>query len=130
MEDMELSSGQFIILIMLLSRSFIQRKRLRGKGKLHFINHNHLPTRISFALSLPITVITVPRRVFRTINDLEIVLETYHILNPEKTELWLIMDYHERGSLFDYLVENTLTPELCIKMAHSIASGVEHLHKG
>ena len=40
------------------------------------------------------------------------------------------MDYHERGSLFDYLVENTLTPELCIKMAHSIASGVEHLHKG
>merc|ERR1712176_8125 len=39
------------------------------------------------------------------------------------------MDYHERGSLFDYLVENTLSPELCIKMAHSIASGVEHLHK-
>lgn len=40
------------------------------------------------------------------------------------------MDYHERGSLFDYLVENTLEPDLCIKMAHSIASGVEHLHKG
>jgi len=49
--------------------------------------------------------------------------------NGTQTELWLIMDYHERGSLFDYLVENTLTPELCIKMAHSIASGVEHLHK-
>lgn len=50
--------------------------------------------------------------------------------NLIKTELWLITEYHERGSLFDYLLENTLTQELCIKMTLCIISGVDQLHKG
>ena len=70
MEDMELSSEQFIILITWLSRNFIQRKRLRGKGKSLFINLNHLLMKTSFALLLPIIVITVPRIVFKTITSL------------------------------------------------------------
>ena len=70
MEDMELSSEQFIILITWLSRNFIQRKRLRGKGKSLFINLNHLLMKTSFALLLPIIVITVPRIVFRIITSL------------------------------------------------------------
>lgn len=44
-------------------------------------------------------------------------------------ELWLITNYHEKGSLFDYLSENTLTVSELIRMAYSIASGLSHLHR-
>jgi len=45
------------------------------------------------------------------------------------TQLWLVTDYHENGSLFDYLTRHPLTPSHMIKMALSIATGLAHLHE-
>merc|ERR1719219_1258681 len=44
------------------------------------------------------------------------------------TQLWLITDYHENGSLFDYLSKKTLTCNQLITMASTIATGLAHLH--
>lgn len=44
------------------------------------------------------------------------------------TELWLIFEFHEKGSLYDYLLVNTLTPQQAFKMAYSIVNGLVHLH--
>ena len=44
------------------------------------------------------------------------------------TQLLLITDYHEHGSLYDYLRKNTLTPRQLFNMALSIATGLNHLH--
>lgn len=44
------------------------------------------------------------------------------------TQLWLITDYHENGSLFDYLSNNTIDTKGLLKMAYSIANGLCHLH--
>ncbi len=44
------------------------------------------------------------------------------------TEMWLVTDYHPKGSLYDYLNENTLNlPQMC-KILISILSGITHLH--
>lgn len=40
----------------------------------------------------------------------------------------LITDYHERGSLHDYLQTNVLDSSSLLTMALSIASGLTHLH--
>jgi len=40
----------------------------------------------------------------------------------------LITDYHENGSLHDYLQENVLNTVSMLKLAHSAANGVAHLH--
>ncbi|KRT85860.1 protein kinase, partial [Oryctes borbonicus] len=48
--------------------------------------------------------------------------------NGTWTQLWLITDYHEYGSLFDYLGKNTLDVSSMIRMALSIATGLAHLH--
>ncbi|CAG9818953.1 unnamed protein product [Phaedon cochleariae] len=48
--------------------------------------------------------------------------------NGTWTQLWLITDYHERGSLFDFLGRNTLDTNGMIHMALSIATGLAHLH--
>lgn len=48
--------------------------------------------------------------------------------NGTWTQLWLITDYHEHGSLFDYLNRATLDPNEMIHMALSIATGLAHLH--
>jgi len=40
-----------------------------------------------------------------------------------------VTDYHEYGSLFDFLTTHTLTEEMCINMAFSIVSGLHHLHQ-
>ena len=60
-------------------------------------------------------------------------------------ELWLITDYHERGSLFDYLKVggliyvpvvnryiqgNTVSIADALLLAHTACAGIEHLHKG
>lgn len=37
-------------------------------------------------------------------------------------------EYHNQGSLFDYLNRNTVTIDGMIKLALSIASGLAHLH--
>lgn len=48
--------------------------------------------------------------------------------NGTWTQLWLVTDFHENGSLFDFLTERTVdTPQL-INMGLSIATGLSHLH--
>ncbi len=48
--------------------------------------------------------------------------------NEGVIELWLITQYHPKGSLFDYLTRETLPLETAIKMATSISKGLAHLH--
>ncbi|XP_057674145.1 bone morphogenetic protein receptor, type IBb [Corythoichthys intestinalis] len=44
------------------------------------------------------------------------------------TQLYLITDYHENGSLYDYLRCNTLDAGALIKLAYTSVSGLCHLH--
>ena len=44
------------------------------------------------------------------------------------TQLWMVMDYHPRGSLFDVISRETITPYQMYRFAASIASGLAHLH--
>ncbi|CAI4224499.1 unnamed protein product [Auanema sp. JU1783] len=47
------------------------------------------------------------------------------------TQMLLITDYHEHGSLSDYLRrEETLTVEEALRLAHSTICGIDHLHNG
>ncbi|XP_032527822.1 activin receptor type-1C isoform X3 [Danaus plexippus] len=48
--------------------------------------------------------------------------------NGTWTQLWLITDYHENGSLFDFLSVRTIDAATLVKMALSIATGLAHLH--
>ena len=48
--------------------------------------------------------------------------------NGTWTQLWLVTDYHEHGSLFDYLSKHVVTPAQMINMALSVATGLAHLH--
>ncbi|XP_076459416.1 TGF-beta receptor type-1-like [Babylonia areolata] len=48
--------------------------------------------------------------------------------NGTWTQLWLITDYHENGSLFDYLNRQAVTPAVMIRLAVSAACGMAHLH--
>lgn len=48
--------------------------------------------------------------------------------NGTWTQLWLVTEYHERGSLFDFLNVNTVDPQTLVKMSLSIATGLAHLH--
>lgn len=48
--------------------------------------------------------------------------------NGTWTQLWLITDYHENGSLFDYLTRIPVDTSTMCKMAYSIANGLAHLH--
>ncbi|KAL3222328.1 hypothetical protein MRX96_028429 [Rhipicephalus microplus] len=48
--------------------------------------------------------------------------------NGTWTQLWLITDYHENGSLFDYLMRIPVDIATMCKMAYSIANGLAHLH--
>ena len=38
------------------------------------------------------------------------------------------MEYHENGSLFDYLIRYTVETSGMVRMALSIATGLSHLH--
>ncbi|XP_050297891.1 bone morphogenetic protein receptor type-1B isoform X2 [Anthonomus grandis grandis] len=44
------------------------------------------------------------------------------------TQMLLITDYHENGSLYDYLQDHCLDPGSLLIMAKSVASGLSHLH--
>uniref|UniRef100_A0A8C0C624 Serine/threonine-protein kinase receptor n=2 Tax=Balaenoptera musculus TaxID=9771 RepID=A0A8C0C624_BALMU len=44
------------------------------------------------------------------------------------TQLYLITDYHENGSLYDYLKSTTLDAKSTLKLAYSSVSGLCHLH--
>lgn len=48
--------------------------------------------------------------------------------NGTWTQLWLVTDYHENGSLFDFLNRTTIDTCTMVRMAHSIATGLSHLH--
>ncbi|XP_075385252.1 activin receptor type-1C [Tenrec ecaudatus] len=48
--------------------------------------------------------------------------------NGTWTQLWLVSEYHEQGSLYDYLNRNIVTVTGMIKLALSVASGLAHLH--
>ncbi|MGH0120688.1 UNVERIFIED_CONTAM: hypothetical protein FKN15_035074 [Acipenser sinensis] len=48
--------------------------------------------------------------------------------NGTWTQLWLVSEYHEHGSLFDYLNCHTVSVDRVIILALSIASGLAHLH--
>ncbi|XP_029314906.1 activin receptor type-1C [Cottoperca gobio] len=48
--------------------------------------------------------------------------------NGSWTQLWLVSEYHEHGSLYDYLNRYTVSLEGMIVFALSIASGLAHLH--
>lgn len=52
----------------------------------------------------------------------------FHLDNGTWTQLWLVSEYHELGSLYDYLNRNIVTVAGMIKLALSIASGLAHLH--
>ncbi|XP_062548218.1 bone morphogenetic protein receptor type-1B isoform X1 [Armigeres subalbatus] len=44
------------------------------------------------------------------------------------TQMLLITDYHELGSLYDYLQKRVLNPHMLKTLALSLASGLAHLH--
>ncbi|KAK1793767.1 hypothetical protein P4O66_001499 [Electrophorus voltai] len=44
------------------------------------------------------------------------------------TQLFLITDYHENGSLYDYLRFTTLDTQALLRLAYSAACGLCHLH--
>uniref|UniRef100_A0A8C6Q0B9 Activin receptor type-1C n=1 Tax=Nothobranchius furzeri TaxID=105023 RepID=A0A8C6Q0B9_NOTFU len=48
--------------------------------------------------------------------------------NGSWTQLWLVSEYHEHGSLYDYLNRYTVSVEGMVILALSIASGLAHLH--
>lgn len=45
-----------------------------------------------------------------------------------RIELWLATEYHENGSLYDYLINHTINPRILSQMVYSIANGLWHLH--
>lgn len=62
-------------------------------------------------------------------NVLHFVGAEKHIFQDNKTEFWLITEYHALGSLCDYLKSHTVTwLELC-KIAESMSRGLMHLHE-
>uniref|UniRef100_A0A3B3UIR9 receptor protein serine/threonine kinase n=1 Tax=Poecilia latipinna TaxID=48699 RepID=A0A3B3UIR9_9TELE len=48
--------------------------------------------------------------------------------NGSWTQLWLVSEYHEHGSLYDYLNRYTVSVEGMVVLALSVASGLAHLH--
>ncbi|KAG5852557.1 activin receptor type-1C-like [Anguilla rostrata] len=48
--------------------------------------------------------------------------------NGSWTQLWLVSEYHEHGSMFDYLNRYTISVEGMVILAVSLASGLAHLH--
>ncbi|XP_040052056.1 bone morphogenetic protein receptor type-1B [Gasterosteus aculeatus] len=46
------------------------------------------------------------------------------------TQLYLITDYHENGSLYDYLKSTTLDNRAMLRLAYSSVRGLCHLHNG
>jgi len=48
--------------------------------------------------------------------------------NGTWTQLWLVTDHHEQGSLYDYLNRTPVSALSMVKMALSISCGLAHLH--
>lgn len=50
------------------------------------------------------------------------------ISKDDRTELWLITQFHPLGSLYDYLMHHELDVETTLNFVYSMASGLNHLH--
>ena len=50
------------------------------------------------------------------------------VSNNGVTELWLITQYHHFGSLYDFLVQEAVSPKVMLQMSISTCSGLAHLH--
>ncbi|OQV21960.1 TGF-beta receptor type-1 [Hypsibius exemplaris] len=48
--------------------------------------------------------------------------------NGLTTQLWLITDYHELGSLFDFLTSTSIDVPAMLRLVFSLANGLAHLH--
>lgn len=50
------------------------------------------------------------------------------VSNNGVTELWLITQYHQFGSLYDFLVQEAVSPKVMLQMAISTCAGLAHIH--
>ena len=50
------------------------------------------------------------------------------VSNNGVTELWLITQYHQFGSLYDFLNQEAVSPKVMLQMTISTCSGLAHLH--
>ncbi len=48
--------------------------------------------------------------------------------NGTWTQLWIVSEYQENGSLYDYLQRKTLNVKELLDIVFSIANGLAHLH--
>ena len=48
--------------------------------------------------------------------------------NQSCTQMWLITQYHENGSLYDYLQDHVVEPLELLRLAYSASSGLAYLH--
>lgn len=55
-------------------------------------------------------------------------MKIFDLDNGTWTQLWLVTDFHENGSLFDFLTARTVDSKTMLLMALSIATGLAHLH--
>lgn len=73
-------------------------------------------------------------RVSREIHILKLIrhphiVQLYEIIETP-SQLFLVMEYLERGELFDYIVQNKrLSESEAVRMFHQLISGVEYIHK-
>ncbi len=51
-----------------------------------------------------------------------------HPLTVWRVELWLVMEYHPNGSLYDYLQVRTLSATELYRLLLSVANGLQYLH--
>ncbi|CAM4805785.1 unnamed protein product [Rotaria magnacalcarata] len=52
-----------------------------------------------------------------------------HIDSSNGMELWIGTEYHENGSVYDYLLNHTIRVPIMITMMYTIADGLFYLHK-
>ena len=50
------------------------------------------------------------------------------VSNNGVTELWLITQFHQFGSLYDFLNQEAISPKVLLQMSISTCSGLAHLH--
>ncbi len=46
------------------------------------------------------------------------------------SKMLIVMDYHQKGSLFDFLKNHEIDFETMLLMCSSVVNGLEHLHDG
>jgi hypothetical protein len=110
---------------MLLSKYFQVAKSVLGLGKQKFTKPLCCVMRISWDLLL--RIIKVSGGVSQLKRRVALKLVSFPD-NGTWTQLWLVTDYHENGSLFDFLTTRIVDCKTMLTMALSIATGLAHLH--